>query len=374
MKIFYLYSDSVKKKNLTKTPELNDIIGLYFLYGKDIMLSRGYDVIDDFDSCERVENSPTGKLINFFINSCCRLFKASGGDWYKILALRRKLKKADIIFSTVDKVGIPLVILTYLKIIPKRIIVYTSIGLPERFNGMSSVSGRVYRRIIASSVDKIICYGWGESIILKKIFGDEKVRFIPFGANIEYFHPVVVVEDEDYLISVGADRYRDLDLLFNIADSLKCKIVLVTTKTRILELKKKRDNFPDNVSIFLDIPLPEVKNLLAKSKFVILPVKENTYSGATTTLLQAMAMSKAVIVSSTSAITQGYRLINGKNCILIKPRDQKGFLQEVKMLLSDKKRVRDLGKNARNLVEKYFSWNTYVDKLSLIFDSLFHQK
>jgi hypothetical protein len=45
---------------------------------------------------------------------------------------------------------------------------------------------------------------------------------------------------------------------------------------------------------------------------VALPVRENTYSGATTVLLQALALGKPVVVSRTSAIATGYGLWTGR--------------------------------------------------------------
>ena len=56
------------------------------------------------------------------------------------------------------------------------------------------------------------------------------------------------------------------------------------------------------------------RDRLRSARVVALPVRDNTYSGATTVLLQAMASGKPVVVSRTAAIARGYHLEDGSNC------------------------------------------------------------
>ena len=68
-----------------------------------------------------------------------------------------------------------------------------------------------------------------------------------------------------------------------------------------------------------------MRDRLASARVVALPVRDNSYSGATTTLLQAMAMAKPVVVSRTAAIAAGYELEDGVNCRLVEPGDGAAF-------------------------------------------------
>ena len=72
-----------------------------------------------------------------------------------------------------------------------------------------------------------------------------------------------------------------------------------------------------------------VRDRLAQARVVALPVSDNSYSGATTVLLQAMAMGKPVVVSRTDAIAEGYELEDGVNCRLVKPGDAQGLERAV---------------------------------------------
>lgn len=84
-------------------------------------------------------------------------------------------------------------------------------------------------------------------------------------------------------------------------------------------------------------------------------------------MLQAMAMRKAVIVSKTQAIENGYNLLNGENCILVTPGDVKEMQEAILYLLNNPKEMVRIGSNARRTVEKWHTWRRYVGNLARIF-------
>jgi glycosyltransferase involved in cell wall biosynthesis len=112
-----------------------------------------------------------------------------------------------------------------------------------------------------------------------------------------------------------------------------------------------------------DIPLEHVRDRLAEARVVALPVRDNSYSGATTVLLQAMAMGKPVIVSRTEAIAAGYSLEDGVNCRLVEPGDPQALERCVEELVADAGAASSLGTRARETVERSLSWERYTDAL-----------
>ncbi|HET7745503.1 MAG TPA: glycosyltransferase, partial [Gaiellaceae bacterium] len=92
-------------------------------------------------------------------------------------------------------------------------------------------------------------------------------------------------------------------------------------------------------------------------------VKENTYSGATTVLLQAMALGKAVVVSRTAAISRGYQLEDGLNCRLVPPGDFGALDHAVGGLLADAENAAALGARARRTVEEHLTWDRYASAI-----------
>jgi glycosyltransferase involved in cell wall biosynthesis len=120
---------------------------------------------------------------------------------------------------------------------------------------------------------------------------------------------------------------------------------------------------PENVAVEVDIPFAAMKQRLEAARVVALPVRENTYSGATTVLLQAMALGKPVVVSRTSAIASGYGLVDGENCRLVEPGDGAGFGKSVGDVLHDDLHARALGTSARRTVERDLTWDRYVSRI-----------
>jgi glycosyltransferase involved in cell wall biosynthesis len=120
---------------------------------------------------------------------------------------------------------------------------------------------------------------------------------------------------------------------------------------------------PANMSAETDIPLADVRERFARARVVALPVRDNSYSGATTVLLQAMAMAKPVVVSRTAAIARGYELEDGVNCRLVEPGDVDALEHAIVETTTGADAASFLGTRARQTVERSFSWERYTSTL-----------
>src|SRR5262249_19134608 len=120
---------------------------------------------------------------------------------------------------------------------------------------------------------------------------------------------------------------------------------------------------PQNMSVETDIPLADVRERIARARVVALPVRDNSYSGATTVLLQAMAMAKPVVVSRTAAISHGNELGESVNSRLVEPGDVDAFEHAIVETATGADAARSLGTRARQTVERSFSWERYTNTL-----------
>ena len=118
-----------------------------------------------------------------------------------------------------------------------------------------------------------------------------------------------------------------------------------------------------NVVVETDIPIDAVRDRLASARVVALPVRENSYSGATTTLLQALALAKPVVVSRTEAIAAGYELEDGVNCRLVEPGDGTAFELAILEMLTDADAAAAIGIRARQTVVRSLTWERYTNAL-----------
>jgi glycosyltransferase involved in cell wall biosynthesis len=282
-----------------------------------------------------------------------------GGDFASILASVRVANRSDVIFSTVDRVGIPLVLFAQLGLV-RRPIVYTAVGLPERLAQLRGPAARrLYRRALRRT-RAIVSYAESEVAWLRDWLGagGPPVVFVPFGVDVQAFSPgqdVAVVD----VVSVGADPHRDFELLADVAARHPALSFCIVASRAPRKL-------PANVSFETGLSLEEVRGRLATARVVALPVKPNSYSGATTVLLQAMALAKPVVVSRTDAIAVGYGLEDRTNCRLVEPGDPEAFEQALLETLAD---PGTLGARARETVELGFSWEHYTTAVWKILSS-----
>lgn len=119
-----------------------------------------------------------------------------------------------------------------------------------------------------------------------------------------------------------------------------------------------------NVAVSSELPFEQVRDRIARARVLALPVRDNLYSGATTTLLHAMAAAKPVVVSRTAAIAEGYALEDGVNVRLVPPGDERALATALRELLADDAAAAALGRRARETVVRELGWERYVDRIA----------
>jgi glycosyltransferase involved in cell wall biosynthesis len=113
----------------------------------------------------------------------------------------------------------------------------------------------------------------------------------------------------------------------------------------------------------LNVPLAEVAADRRASKVVYLPVHENTYSGATTCLLQAMACSRPVITNPVAPTRRGYHLAGGENVVFVPSGDVNAAVNEISRLVQDDAERSRIGQRARDTTEKHLTLDRMIDSI-----------
>jgi glycosyltransferase involved in cell wall biosynthesis len=359
-RVFYAFRDSPQRRRaLVAEPGAPE---RYMLFGLDELRARGYGVEHDL---ERVQPSRGARLAGSAVQRGLGWAGGYGGDFATVLGSLEAANRADVVFSTVDTVGIPLILAARFRRLRKPL-VYAAIGLPERLARLrSGRMRRLYARALAGCA-AILAYSEREAGDLELWLSAQgrptTVSFVPFGVDTEAFRPSAENSTLD-VVSVGADPHRDLQLLVEVARGLPdTRFALVAGRDNVRDLA----DVPSNVTVEIDLPFAEMKQRLDSARVVALPVRENTYSGATTVLLQALALGKPVVVSRTSAIESGYGLADGENCRLAAPGDAAGFAQSLTDVLGDERRARALGASGRATVERSLTWDLYVARIEAI--------
>ncbi|MCZ7589024.1 MAG: glycosyltransferase family 4 protein [Gaiella sp.] len=358
--VFYLFRDAPPRRAALELEPGSP--ARYALFGMDQLAERGFAVGHNL---ERPRPSAWARGTGVALKRGLEGAGGYGGDFATVLSSLRRLNRADVVLSTVDTVGIPLMLLARGRVV-RRPFVYTAIGLPERLAQLRP--GRMERLYAAAlgRASAIVTYSEHEARVLTEWLRPRgavvPVEFVPLGVDVEAFRPPSARPDLD-VVSVGADPHRDFELLLDVARAMpETGFLAVTTSDRARAL----DDRPANVSVETDLPFDEMRRRLERARVVALPVRENSYSGATTVLLQAMALAKPVVVTRTAAIATGYGLEDGANARLVAPGDAEAFGEALILLLRDDVRARGLGRRARATVESGLGWERYVDRLAAV--------
>lgn len=359
--VFFLYRDSpLRRTALHAEPGSAD---RYWLFGADQLAARGFAV--DHSLEPRFARGLRHTLADRVLRGLVDLGGGYGGDFATVLACRRAANAADVVVSTVDTVGIPLALLAAVGVV-RAPFVYTSIGLLERIGRLRGPRARRFYRRAVGRAEAVVVYGYAEAEALRRWLADlpapPPVAFVPFGVDTAHFQPAERMPEVD-VVSIGADPQRDYDLLARVASRVPERDFLVVTDTdRALTLARA----PRNVIVTAGVPFDAVRDLLLAGRVVALPVRDNAYSGATTTLLQAMALGRPVVVSRAAAISDGYGLVDGETCRLVPPGDDAAFERALRDLLDRPHEAAALGARAREHVVRQLSWERYVDALETI--------
>ena len=359
--VFYAYRDSPQRRRALAAP-----LGTperYLLFGLDQLAARGWATRHDLERA----GAPPGwaRAAGTAMKSVLERAGGYGGDFATVLGSLRRANRADVVLSTVDTVGIPLMLLAQAgRLRPP--LVYIAIGLPERLARLRSERmRRRYARALGGTA-AIAVYSEHEADELRAFitsYGEStRIEFVPFGVDEHAFAPIVAQTAAD-VVMAGADPHRDVDLFVGLAAEMATRSFrLVTTADRARGLPSP----PANLEIEVDIPFDAMKRRLEEARVVALPVLDNSYSGATTVLLQAMALGKPIVVTRTRAIATGYGLVEGENCRLVEPGDTEGFGRALASALRDEWHSRSLGARARKTVEADLTWDRYVDRIEAI--------
>ncbi|MHB8168361.1 MAG: glycosyltransferase family 4 protein [Thermoleophilia bacterium] len=172
-----------------------------------------------------------------------------------------------------------------------------------------------------------------------------RARFIPFGVDDEFFQPLGL-GTEDYIVAIG--RYqRDYHSL------IEAWRMLPETEMRlkILGVSQIQDELPPGVELVDWMPIDEFKQVVGRSRFVVLPLEYRNYAYGQMTLLQSMAMGKAVVVSCVPS-TVDY-VSDGTDAIFVGHGDAGDLACKINALWDDPGRAAVLGNAARKTAERF---------------------
>lgn len=198
----------------------------------------------------------------------------------------------------------------------------------------------------------------------------------PLGSTAQRWSTAAVGKTKAENLSVGQDfdlvftgkmDYRpNIDAMLWFCDNVLPEILGQRPETRLAIVGQKPhprlDRLRQQAAITITGFVDSVSPYIADAKVYIAPFRVG--GGTRLKLLQAMAMSKAIV--STQVGAEGFDLISGQNIILVD--DPQQMAQEILLLLHDPARRLALGQQAQQIVAKYYDWQTLIPQMEALYD------
>jgi glycosyltransferase involved in cell wall biosynthesis len=205
----------------------------------------------------------------------------------------------------------------------------------------------------------------------------EKVTVIPNAVDTDFFKPVLgnkgiekYAISNDYILFVGQLRSRKgvKYLLQAFAEAkVDMQLVIVGGGPELSALQRAARflNIEQKVVFTGPVPSDDLPNLYANASFFVLP---SVAEGLPLVVLEAMASGLPVVASEVSGIPDA--VISGYNGLLVPPKDIRALANAIKILNTDHRLRKELASNAREFVERYFSWKIVAKKTLSVYQML----
>lgn len=193
-------------------------------------------------------------------------------------------------------------------------------------------------------------------------------KFIPFGTDTDYFVKRKKAEDgkekDAYILCVGYNK-RDWKTLINAYDEILTDIHLRLIGNGNIQAANPQIDILEKVSI------AELKTQIQNAYFCVLPLKSFRYSYGQMTLLQQMAMGKAVIAADVPSL-EAYT--KGDAVVLYESENVEMLRQRMQELINNPMLCLSIGNLAEQVVKNKFNEKNMALEIESMIDKIMEGK
>jgi glycosyltransferase involved in cell wall biosynthesis len=188
----------------------------------------------------------------------------------------------------------------------------------------------------------------------------EKVVRVPWPVDTRFWRPQPA-DGDDLICAVGFEM-RDWDTLITALRPLAIPCHIAAGNMRIaIELAGRE--LPAHVSVGHK-SAPALRDLYARSRFVVVPLLPTDSDQGVTTCLEAMAMGRAFVCTESDG--QLGVLEDGVNGIRVPPGDPAALRQAIERLWDDPELCARLGAAGRRLAEEHYALDRVLPQLEAV--------
>lgn len=176
----------------------------------------------------------------------------------------------------------------------------------------------------------------------------EALALLPFGVDTAYFSARSPQDARDIdVLSVGWDRGRDYATLARAVRGTGVSVSVVAPRDRFGEI----EDTPE-LRVLGTVPREDYRDLLARSRVVVVPTHELAYPTGQSVALEAAAAGCAMVVTGSEAMSDYFS--HGVTAEMPPPGDPDALGHAISSLLADDTRRRDIAARGRaHVLERY---------------------
>jgi len=284
------------------------------------------------------------------VRAVTRRLERLGAPFVQTLAAAPRLVRSDAVIAVFESQGNFLAGLRGLRLWPftrPRLVVvacWLAMDAPKFSPGRLRAYRWMYR-----GVDRLVYFSPNQTEVYRDVLGipEERLSFVPFGIDHEYFTPQDV-DEEGYVLAVGRDKGRDWATLFDAVRGTDLDLRVVCRPEDVAG-----HDVPANVTVLGVVDRSTYRELTAKARAVVVATRPLAYPTGQSVTLESMAMGKACVVSDTPAMAPYLR--DGIDAVLVPPHDPEALRAALHQVVDDPDLRKRVGAAARDAVDHRFN-------------------
>lgn len=308
-------------------------------------------------------HQPQGNPISFLDKVLAQIISRPE-HWALARVLSSQLASEDFVYCMGEDVGLPLAILWSRKRERPKLVV--TVMAPERLRVRTTL--KLFS--LGNSIDLFMTNTRLKADFLRQYLNlsDERVYVLSEQTDTKFFTPGAATPDKTRSIIASAGReQRDYQTLAEATRDLDVDVKVCalapnpTAQTRVPEVT------PDNMS-FYPYDWPEFAQLYRDADVVVISLLYSTYSPGLTSLMEAMASRRPVVITRTPGLAE--ELINQGIVIGVNPGDATEMRQAILKLLNNPQEAEAQAQRGYELLLQKHTGEQYIENLVSEFQKL----
>jgi glycosyltransferase involved in cell wall biosynthesis len=272
-----------------------------------------------------------------------------------VAAALRSTRRVDVVFSDGEHIGIPVALaMQSLRIKTPHVMIGHNLLTPAKLRILRCAHLRAADRVLVHSANQV------GQIVSATTLSPEKVTVVPYGVDTSFWSDSDGPAEDHLVVSAGRE-HRDYRTLIAALPAQARLTIADHSPFTPDATRHDPAAWPSTVErVALDAIA--LRNLYRKAAVVVIPVVETAMPAGITTLLEAMSMGKAVVVTETPGL--GGVVEHGKSGLTVQPGDVAGLRAAIQRLLDSPSTRRALGTRARQVAQKRYDVNVYSAALA----------